>query len=205
MCYNASILQSGDKTFDQICYEARTKPNGWAPHPRASIPSYSAPIPPNAKLPLPPPMKQETWSHLFFRLICPVTGAAPSWAFRVRKTNHLLLLLAAKATNFFTLARVTDSWGKGKFFNRWSVWLWLLMISIKSYQNWDENQISWFRVSLVEKNQISCRHLLLRTIMTVSATRYEVGREHITDTLTVRETGWEWVLKPVGVEDDTYK
>ena len=41
--------------------------------------------------------------------------------------------------------------------------------------------------------------------MTVSATRYEVGREHITDMLTVRETGYEWVLEPVGVQDDTYK
>ena len=44
--------------------------------------------------------------------------------------------------------------------------------------------------SRLEKNQIACRHLLLRTIMTVSASRYEVGREHITDMLTVRETGW---------------
>ena len=83
--------------LDMLWSQDKTK---WLGAPRASIPSYSVPIPPNAKLPLPPPMKQETWSHLFFRLICPVTGAAPSWAFRARKTNHLPVLLAAKATNF---------------------------------------------------------------------------------------------------------
>ena len=32
--------------------------------------------------------------------------------------------------------------------------------------------------------------------MMVSATRYEVGQEHIIGMVAVRETGWEWVLEP---------
>ena len=40
--------------------------------------------------------------------------------------------------------------------------------------------------------------------MMVSATRYEVGQEHIIGMVTVRETGWEWVLEPMGVHVNTW-
>ena len=77
--------------------------------------------------------------------------------------------------------------------NKYAMNIWLSSLRIRPHLSWKTGNSELTPRAPIPDGRMA------QIMQPWSVTRQEVGREHIINMVTVPETGWEWVLEPIGV------